>query len=253
MAIRFVHRLSFQLRGRAANLSLGNASRRARDRRVKLEPPPKEVLSPLKETSKEGGVDPPSVLRTAFAAASLASGIMGFAWLEQKTSEPAESAPDNSGFNFIADAAAEAAPAVVNLLVEVRGAFGEKGIATGSGFIFDASGLVATNAHVVAPAISGGGGGSLMVTLSDGRKLRGKVHSMDRRLDVALVQLDLSSQTRGVNLPVVKIGVSSVLRPGEWVIALGSPLHLSNTVTCGIVSSTARGASEIGLGDQKYE
>jgi S1-C subfamily serine protease len=161
---------------------------------------------------------------------------------------------ESDAFNFIADAAEVAAPTVVNILCEIRQYGGIAGLATGSGFIVDSSGLVATNAHVVAHAAQSGG--KLTVTLADGRKIAGTVHSMDRQLDVALVQLDLSDKSNrwsGRELPVARIGSSGELRAGEWVVALGSPLHLQNTVTAGIVSSTARGSSEIGLGEQNYE
>lgn len=127
-----------------------------------------------------------------------------------------------------------------------------QGQASGSGFIIDSSGLVATNAHVVANALHRGS--ALTVTLNDGRKFNGKVHSLDRQLDIALIQLDLSKLSHSDNkLPVASIGHSSDMRAGEWVVALGSPLRLQNTVTAGILSSIARGASEIGLGDQSYE
>jgi S1-C subfamily serine protease len=198
----------------------------------------------------------------------------------------------SSEFNFIADAAEIAAHSVVNILVDVRGPWGAQGLATGSGFIIDGEeGLIATNAHVVASAAQSGN--RLLVTLKDGRKLIGRVHSLDRQLDLALVQLEKNTD-KGIkwplSLPTAKIGSSAELRAGEWVVgccfcfllnhvswascycvcqknqpfmaplalgsfqvALGSPLHLQNTVTAGIVSSTARGASEIGMGEQNYE
>jgi len=70
-----------------------------------------------------------------------------------------------------------------------------------------------------------------------------QVHSVDTRTDVALLQVE----TKGQKLPVARIGQSSSLRPGEWVVALGSPQGLANTVTVGIVSAVARLGSELGL------
>jgi HtrA serine peptidase 2 len=131
---------------------------------------------------------------------------------------------------------------------------GMGGLATGSGFIVSATkGLVATNAHVVAHAAAAHG--RVVVTLHDGRRLSGKVHSLDRQLDIALVEIDKKDLPgRGEEpLPEARIGSSGELRAGEWVVALGSPLHLQNTVTAGIVSAIARGASEIGMGEQNYE
>ena len=153
----------------------------------------------------------------------------------------------NGTFNFIADASEVAAPAVVNIVAEMRTAF-LSGMASGSGFIIDASGLVATNAHVVSHATSGS---KLVVTLNDGRKYTGRVYALDAQLDVAVVKLDLPPGEPP--LPVARIGQSGEARPGEWVVALGSPLRLQNTVTAGIISSMARSASEIGLGQQSYE
>jgi S1-C subfamily serine protease len=155
---------------------------------------------------------------------------------------------DVSSFNFIADAASVASPAVVNVVANVTaGGLGLVGQSSGSGFIIDSTGLVATNAHVVS---HGHRGSTLTITLNDGRKFTGKVHSLDRQLDIALIQLDVPT---GTELPTAKIGNSGELKIGEWVVALGSPLRLQNTVTAGIISSVARGASEIGMGDQSYE
>ena len=129
---------------------------------------------------------------------------------------------------------------------------------TGSGFIIDENGLIATNAHVVAPAvdanqrgIAGISAADLLVTLNDGRKFNATVHSLDRASDVALVQV--MKLPAGTKLPTITIGSSGELRAGEWVVALGSPLHLQNTVTAGIVSSIHRSCSEIGLANKLYE
>ncbi|CAI5998101.1 unnamed protein product [Closterium sp. NIES-64] len=149
----------------------------------------------------------------------------------------------------IADAAARAAPAVVNLTVSVgRGMF--SGQAMGSGAIIRADGLILTNAHVVAEMVDPSASSApywssratLQVTLQDGRTFDGHVLSFDSLSDIALVKVSALSP-----LPVVKLGSSKALRPGDWVVALGSPLHLSNTVTAGIVSCVDRKGTELGL------
>jgi serine protease Do len=98
----------------------------------------------------------------------------------------------------------------------------------GSGFIISADGYVLTNAHVVE------GADEVFVTLTDKREFKAKIIGSDRRTDVALVKID------STNLPRLTMGDSSKLRVGEWVIAIGSPFGLENTVTAGIVSAKAR-------------
>ncbi len=98
----------------------------------------------------------------------------------------------------------------------------------GSGFIISPDGFVLTNAHVVE------GADDVFVTLTDKREYKAKIIGTDRRTDVALVKID------GSNLPRLTIGDSSKLRVGEWVIAIGSPFGLENTVTAGIVSAQSR-------------
>nr|PNR52217.1 hypothetical protein PHYPA_008591 [Physcomitrium patens] len=142
----------------------------------------------------------------------------------------------------IADAAAKAAPAVVNVKVSLgrRNAF--FGETAGSGFIIQSDGTILTNAHVVATDRRGLHKGSLIVTLQDGRNFEGEVVSFDSLSDLAVIKVNSSRP-----LPVVKLGSSKDLRPGEWVVALGSPLHLQNTITAGIISCVDRKSSEIGL------
>lgn len=102
----------------------------------------------------------------------------------------------------------------------------QRGLSTGSGFIVREDGLVVTNAHVVA-----NGGRQVMVTTGDGRKRVGHVLALDAASDLAVVQMQ---NVRG--LPTAKIGSSSSLRPGDFVVALGSPLNLSNSVAPGVRS-----------------
>jgi serine protease Do len=98
----------------------------------------------------------------------------------------------------------------------------------GSGFIVSADGYILTNAHVVADA------DEVTVRTTDRREYSAKVVGLDRRTDVAVLKIE------GKQLPVVKLGDPSKLRPGEWVLAIGSPFTFENSVTAGIVSATGR-------------
>jgi serine protease Do len=98
----------------------------------------------------------------------------------------------------------------------------------GSGFIVSADGYILTNAHVVAEA------DEVVVKLTDKREFKAKVLGFDRRTDVALIKIDAAA------LPAVRLGDPNKLRVGEWVLAIGSPFGLENTVTAGIVSAKGR-------------
>ena len=99
---------------------------------------------------------------------------------------------------------------------------------TGSGFIVSPDGYILTNAHVVQNA------DEVTVKLVDRREYRAKVIGIDERTDVAVIKI------QGHNLPVVKIGDPNKLKPGQWVVAIGSPFDFDNSATAGIVSATAR-------------
>lgn len=98
----------------------------------------------------------------------------------------------------------------------------------GSGFIISANGFVVTNHHVV------DGADEIYVTLADKREFKGRLIGSDQRTDIALVRIDANG------LPHATIGDSARLRVGEWVLAIGSPFGLDNTVTAGIVSAIGR-------------
>ncbi|MDB9374358.1 HhoA/HhoB/HtrA family serine endopeptidase [Nodularia sphaerocarpa] len=112
---------------------------------------------------------------------------------------------------------------------------------SGSGFIINSSGQILTNAHVV------DGADAVIVTLKDGRTFDGKVLGEDPVTDVALIEIEAN------NLPILPIGDSDTLQPGEAVIAIGNPLGLNNTVTSGIISATGRSSSEIGVSDKRVD
>ena len=98
----------------------------------------------------------------------------------------------------------------------------------GSGFILTADGFIMTNAHVV------DGADEVVVTLTDKREFKAKIVGADKRSDVAVVKINATG------LPAVKVGDVSRLKVGEWVMAIGSPFGLENTVTAGIVSAKQR-------------
>lgn len=98
----------------------------------------------------------------------------------------------------------------------------------GSGFILSQDGLIMTNAHVV------DGADELIVTLPDKREFKAKLVGADKRTDVAVVKIEATG------LSAVRIGDVGRLKVGEWVMAIGSPFGLENTVTAGIVSAKKR-------------
>lgn len=105
----------------------------------------------------------------------------------------------------------------------------------GSGVIISSDGYIVTNNHVV------NGADELTVTLEDNREFNAKIIGTDPTTDLALIKIE------GKNLPTLPIGDSDKLQVGEWVIAVGNPFGLSNTVTAGIVSAKARSIGANGV------
>jgi serine protease Do len=98
----------------------------------------------------------------------------------------------------------------------------------GSGFVLTSDGFIMTNAHVLE------GADEVLVTLTDKREFKAKLIGADKRTDVAVVKI------QATGLPAVKVGDVSRLKVGEWVMAIGSPFGLDNSVTAGIVSAKQR-------------
>jgi S1-C subfamily serine protease len=101
-------------------------------------------------------------------------------------------------------------------------------VGEGSGFIIDSRGYILTNNHVVA------GSQRLLVHLSDGREVTGRLVGANPRFDVALVRVTVTG------LKAAKLGDSSKIQVGQWAIAIGSPFGLEKTMTAGIISATGR-------------
>jgi serine protease Do len=98
----------------------------------------------------------------------------------------------------------------------------------GSGFIVSADGYILTNTHVVLNA------DEVTVRLTDRREFQAKVIGADERTDVAVIKISAS------NLPTVKMGDPTKIKPGQWVLAIGSPFGFENSATAGIISATSR-------------
>lgn len=105
---------------------------------------------------------------------------------------------------------------------------GGGGTSLGSGFIISADGYVLTNHHVV------DGADEVVVHLSDRRELKAKLVGSDAQSDIALLKIQASG------LPALKMGDSKTLKPGQWVIAIGSPFGFDHSVTAGVVSGLGR-------------
>lgn len=202
------------------------------------------ATAPLRDASPKSGTAP-------LAKGALAIGVIGLCWATEVTAAPASSrTPPILGPSTIADLVEKAAPAVVNLDTIKRrpnpmrdldlffhGALGQGGRGmpsyfeqrgVGSGFVIDPAGLIVTNHHVTQ------GVSEIKVTLPDGRSFQGRVIGHDAGTDLALVKIDAKG------LPTLKFAPPNQVRVGEWVVAIGSPLGLSTTVTAGIVSALKR-------------
>src|SRR2546425_578182 len=118
------------------------------------------------------------------------------------------------------------------------GARDRRSLSLGSGVIVSADGYVVTNNHVVGENMR-----EITVALPDKREIHGKLVGTDPATDIALIKINITG------LPVVQWGDSDQLKVGEWVLAIGSPYQLNQTVTAGIVSATGRR----GLGFADYE
>lgn len=110
-----------------------------------------------------------------------------------------------------------------------------KRTATGSGVIISADGYIVTNNHVV------DGADELTVTLNDNKEYSARIIGADKTTDLALIKID------GKSLPAITIANSDDIKIGEWVLAVGNPLGLNNTVTAGIVSAKARSLGANGV------
>lgn len=147
-------------------------------------------------------------------------------------------------YNFIADVVEKSTPAVVYIEIIGRHPFSarEVPVSNGSGFIISRDGLIVTNAHVVANKRG------VRVKLTNGEMYNATVQDVDPVADIATIKISPRNP-----LPTLPLGRSSDVRQGEFVVAMGSPFALRNTITSGIVSSVQRGGKELGLSNSNMD
>jgi Do/DeqQ family serine protease len=124
---------------------------------------------------------------------------------------------------------------------DIFGGRSRRSLSLGSGVIVSSDGYVVTNSHVIGENLRALP--EVTVALADKREVRGTIIGLDPPTDIALLKIDLKG------LPVIPWGDSSKLQVGEWVLAIGSPFQLSQTVTAGIISATGRA----NIGFSEYE
>ena len=141
----------------------------------------------------------------------------------------ADSRPQSVDEADLSELYSQMEPGVVAIQTYVQ-QYGQLGESSGSGFIIDESGLVVTNEHVIADGIR------IEVIFSDGSASRATVLGSDPDSDLALLQVE--EMPEGAR--AVPLGDSDEVKPGQWVVAIGNPFGLQNTITYGIVSAVGR-------------
>eukprot|EP00076_Gallus_gallus_P031276 XP_015156781.1 serine protease HTRA2, mitochondrial isoform X3 [Gallus gallus] len=207
-------------------------------------PPPPPPPSPA----------PPAGRRLLAAALGAGAAALVLLWAREgrrpslRAAVPAPPAPPpgspRAAFNFIADVVEKTAPALVYVEIVGRHPFSgrEVPISNGSGFLVSPDGLIVTNAHVVANRRR------VRVKLASGEQYDAVVQDVDQVADIATIRIKPKHP-----LPTLPLGRSSEVRQGEFVVAMGSPFALQNTITSGIVSSAQRGSRELGLAASDME
>ena len=176
--------------------------------------------------------------------------LIAFATIGLLGSPAANAHPSLPTDGSIADVAERVVDSVVNISTEAEvevdpffgGFFGNEGPqrqqGKGSGVIVTSTGYILTNFHVVE------GAASIKVRLADRREFEGKIVGQDRETDLAVVKINVKDA-----LPYAKFGDSEKLRVGDWVLAIGSPFGLEQTVTHGIISARERETASPGSRD----
>ncbi|XP_041344054.1 serine protease HTRA2, mitochondrial [Pyrgilauda ruficollis] len=200
---------------------------------------------------------PPSAWgRSLAAAVGAGTAALVLLWAQERRRAPLSAAvpapppapppaSPRAAFNFIADVVEKTAPALVYVEIVGRHPFlgREVPISNGSGFVVSPDGLIVTNAHVVANRRR------VRVKLASGEMYDAVVQDVDQVADIATIKIKPKHP-----LPTLPLGRSAEVRQGEFVVAMGSPFALQNTITSGIVSSAQRGSRELGLAatDMEY-
>ncbi|KAM5227648.1 serine protease HTRA2, mitochondrial isoform 3-T3 [Ctenodactylus gundi] len=200
------------------------------------------------EAARTPGASPRSWLAVALGAGGavlwlLWGGGRGSPAVLAAVPAPPPASP-RSQYNFIADVVEKTAPAVVYIEILGRHPFSgrEVPISNGSGFVVAADGLIVTNAHVVADRRR------VRVRLPSGDTYEAVVTAVDPVADIATLRIQTKEP-----LPTLPLGRSADVRQGEFVVAMGSPFALQNTITSGIVSSAQRPARDLGLPQTNVE
>jgi putative serine protease PepD len=194
---------------------------------------PEPTTPPPATPPKKRALPVVALLLSGVLVGGVAGGVAGAHWgsdnnsISALTSGPVPIAAPAADPKSYTSIAANVLPSVVSIQVNTNG-----GGDTGSGFVLSKDGYIVTNNHVIADAA--GGAGTITVTFNDGSTTSGRVVGADPTSDLAVVKVNRN------NLKPAALGSSSSLQVGDPVVAIGSPLGLSGTVTSGIVSALNR-------------